>query len=167
MVMCREEMVMLLKTESLLFVKSRRSPVSPQNSDNSVEIIPIFNTKAINELSEVSKPQWQFHTRTCILSRKSCFKQTFSFARLIQKERHILTADIGTSPWRKVLIFFKLYFKIDINTLIYVCAWMHVYIRVCVCVYVNKRDSMPTHTPRYKSEDNLHIFDIHNEFTKL
>lgn len=57
MAISREETVMLLKAESLLSKKQRRSPVSPQNPDNSVEIMPIVNTKAINELSEVSKPQ--------------------------------------------------------------------------------------------------------------
>lgn len=61
-------------------------------------------------------------------------KQLFSFARLIQKERQILTADIGKSPWNMVLIFFKLYFKIDIYTFIYVCACMHTFVCVCVCL---------------------------------
>lgn len=47
------------------------------------------------------------------------------------------------------------------------CVHACIHLCVCVYVYVNKRDSMPMHTPRYKSEDNLRIFDIHTEFTKL
>lgn len=58
MVKYREEMAMLLKTEYLLFKNSKSSAQFLLKTDKtSVEITPILNTKAINELSEVSKPR--------------------------------------------------------------------------------------------------------------
>lgn len=83
-------------------------------------------------------------------------KQLFSFARLIQKERHILTADIGTSPWNMVLIFLKLYFKIDICTFIYVCACMHAY--MCVCVFMWIKETVCTCTPQGTSQRTTYTY---------
>jgi hypothetical protein len=75
-----EEMVMLLKTESLLFKKSKGSAqflFKSSTTKRYKEILPMFNTEAINELSEVAKPLCQSQARTHIFSAgRSCFTQT-------------------------------------------------------------------------------------------
>lgn len=75
-----EEMVMLLKTESLLFKKSKGSAqflFKSSTTKQYKEILPMFNTEAINELSEVAKLLCQFQARTHIFSAgRSCFTQT-------------------------------------------------------------------------------------------